>query len=65
MANLLRIFFYNFTPFLLSLRVGRGTHYSCDAAIQCIPTFHHLCYKSHVIGCEPIAIYWAQFQTPS
>ncbi|KAF9824344.1 hypothetical protein SFRURICE_002839 [Spodoptera frugiperda] len=21
-----------------------------NAAIQCTPTFHHLCYKSHVIG---------------
>uniref|UniRef100_A0A2H1W4K3 SFRICE_031645 n=1 Tax=Spodoptera frugiperda TaxID=7108 RepID=A0A2H1W4K3_SPOFR len=29
-----------------------------NAAIQCTPTFHHLCYKSHVIGGEPIAIYW-------
>ncbi|KAF9811412.1 hypothetical protein SFRURICE_002781 [Spodoptera frugiperda] len=26
-------------------------------------TFYHLCYKSHVIGDEPIAMYWAQFQT--
>ncbi|KAF9801717.1 hypothetical protein SFRURICE_014871, partial [Spodoptera frugiperda] len=26
------------------------------AAIRCTPTFHHLCYKSHVIGGEPIAI---------
>uniref|UniRef100_A0A2H1VPB3 SFRICE_004517 n=1 Tax=Spodoptera frugiperda TaxID=7108 RepID=A0A2H1VPB3_SPOFR len=33
-----------------------------NAAIQCTPTFHYLCYKSHVIGDEPIAIYWAQFQ---
>ncbi|KAF9821122.1 hypothetical protein SFRURICE_001057 [Spodoptera frugiperda] len=35
--------------------------------IQCTPTFHHLyCvlhYKSHVIGGDPIAIYWAQFRT--
>ncbi|KAF9797949.1 hypothetical protein SFRURICE_019292 [Spodoptera frugiperda] len=29
-----------------------------------VPTFHHLCYKSHVIGGEPIAISWTQFQTP-
>ncbi|KAF9806763.1 hypothetical protein SFRURICE_016917, partial [Spodoptera frugiperda] len=28
-----------------------------NAAIQCTPTFHHLCYKSHVIWGEPIAIY--------
>ncbi|KAF9798622.1 hypothetical protein SFRURICE_008355, partial [Spodoptera frugiperda] len=28
------------------------------------PTFfHHLCYKSHVIGGEHIAISWTQFQT--
>ncbi|KAF9811841.1 hypothetical protein SFRURICE_021198 [Spodoptera frugiperda] len=27
-----------------------------NAAIQFTPTFHLLCYKSHVI--EPIAIYW-------
>ncbi|KAF9795285.1 hypothetical protein SFRURICE_004657 [Spodoptera frugiperda] len=32
--------------------------------IQCTPTFHHFCYKSHVIGGEPIAISWTQFQTP-
>uniref|UniRef100_A0A2H1WFU2 SFRICE_013416 n=1 Tax=Spodoptera frugiperda TaxID=7108 RepID=A0A2H1WFU2_SPOFR len=24
-----------------------------NAAIQCTHTFHHLCYKSHVIGGEP------------
>ncbi|KAF9788975.1 hypothetical protein SFRURICE_016835, partial [Spodoptera frugiperda] len=35
-----------------------------NAAIQCTPTFHHLCYKSHVIGGEPIAISWTQSQTP-
>ncbi|KAF9814895.1 hypothetical protein SFRURICE_016740, partial [Spodoptera frugiperda] len=28
------------------------------------PTFHHLCYKSNVIGSELIAICWPQFQTP-
>ncbi|KAF9791615.1 hypothetical protein SFRURICE_020014, partial [Spodoptera frugiperda] len=34
-------------------------------AIQYTLTFHtHLCYKSHVIGSDPIAISWAQFQTP-
>ncbi|KAF9801790.1 hypothetical protein SFRURICE_014944 [Spodoptera frugiperda] len=27
------------------------------------PTLHHLCYKSHLIGGEPNAIYWEQFQT--
>ncbi|KAF9807613.1 hypothetical protein SFRURICE_008826, partial [Spodoptera frugiperda] len=27
-----------------------------NAAIQCTPTFHYFCYKSHVIGAEPIAI---------
>ncbi|KAF9800684.1 hypothetical protein SFRURICE_015338 [Spodoptera frugiperda] len=26
-----------------------------NAAMQCTPTIHHLCYKSHVIGGEPIA----------
>ncbi|KAF9819048.1 hypothetical protein SFRURICE_000713, partial [Spodoptera frugiperda] len=25
------------------------------------PLFHHLCYKSYVIGDGPIAIYWTQF----
>ncbi|KAF9823178.1 hypothetical protein SFRURICE_001129 [Spodoptera frugiperda] len=35
-----------------------------NAAIQCTPTFHHLCYKSRVKGGEPIAIYWAQLQSP-
>uniref|UniRef100_A0A2H1VHN8 SFRICE_010667 n=1 Tax=Spodoptera frugiperda TaxID=7108 RepID=A0A2H1VHN8_SPOFR len=35
-----------------------------NAAIQCTPTFNHLCYKSHVIGGELIAISRAQFQTP-
>ncbi|KAF9810652.1 hypothetical protein SFRURICE_021105 [Spodoptera frugiperda] len=29
-----------------------------NATAQCAPTFHHLCYKSYVIGGEPIAIYW-------
>ncbi|KAF9808419.1 hypothetical protein SFRURICE_008472, partial [Spodoptera frugiperda] len=42
------------------LEGGRGGHYD----IQCTPTFHHLCYKFHEIGVEPIAIYWPQFQTP-
>ncbi|KAF9804551.1 hypothetical protein SFRURICE_014459 [Spodoptera frugiperda] len=27
-----------------------------NATVQCTPTFHHLCCKSHVIGGEPIAI---------
>ncbi|KAF9789006.1 hypothetical protein SFRURICE_005608, partial [Spodoptera frugiperda] len=35
-----------------------------NAVLQCTPTFYHLCYKSHVIGGEPIARYWVQFQTP-
>ncbi|KAF9803368.1 hypothetical protein SFRURICE_007214, partial [Spodoptera frugiperda] len=29
--------------------VGRSSHYGTNAAVQCIPTFHHLCCKSHVI----------------
>uniref|UniRef100_A0A2H1W6V6 SFRICE_014004 n=1 Tax=Spodoptera frugiperda TaxID=7108 RepID=A0A2H1W6V6_SPOFR len=24
-----------------------------NAAIQCTPTFHHLCYKSYIIGEKP------------
>uniref|UniRef100_A0A2H1VWE4 SFRICE_019910 n=1 Tax=Spodoptera frugiperda TaxID=7108 RepID=A0A2H1VWE4_SPOFR len=35
-----------------------------NAAVQCTLTFHNLCYKSHVIGGELIAIYWEKFQTP-
>uniref|UniRef100_A0A2H1V993 SFRICE_023152 n=1 Tax=Spodoptera frugiperda TaxID=7108 RepID=A0A2H1V993_SPOFR len=55
------------------LGVGRGAPHltAHNAAIQCTPTFHHLCfsplftiYKSYVIGGERIAIYWTQFQTP-
>ncbi|KAF9823179.1 hypothetical protein SFRURICE_001130 [Spodoptera frugiperda] len=34
-----------------------------NAAIQGELTFHHLFYKSYVIGDEPIAIYCAPFQT--
>ncbi|KAF9800202.1 hypothetical protein SFRURICE_004415, partial [Spodoptera frugiperda] len=34
-----------------------------NAAIQWTLTFHHLCYKSHLIGGESIAIYCAYFQT--
>uniref|UniRef100_A0A2H1V4R4 SFRICE_014454 n=1 Tax=Spodoptera frugiperda TaxID=7108 RepID=A0A2H1V4R4_SPOFR len=44
------------TSRLLSLEVG---------VIQCTPTFHHFCYKLHVMGGEPIVIYWAQIQTPN
>ncbi|KAF9816453.1 hypothetical protein SFRURICE_000359, partial [Spodoptera frugiperda] len=46
-------FFYththNVTPFIPE-EVGRGDITARNAAIQCTPTFHHLCYKSHVIG---------------
>ncbi|KAF9808356.1 hypothetical protein SFRURICE_008409 [Spodoptera frugiperda] len=42
--------------FLFYPRRGRQRH----TAIQCTSTFHHLCYKSHVIGGGPIAIYWIQ-----
>ncbi|KAF9810614.1 hypothetical protein SFRURICE_021067 [Spodoptera frugiperda] len=34
-----------------------------NATVQCTSTFHHLYYKSHIIGREPIAIYGSQFQT--
>uniref|UniRef100_A0A2H1WR25 SFRICE_022325 n=1 Tax=Spodoptera frugiperda TaxID=7108 RepID=A0A2H1WR25_SPOFR len=34
---------------------GVGTLRQCFA-IQCTPTFHHLFYKFHVIGGEPMAI---------
>ncbi|KAF9806501.1 hypothetical protein SFRURICE_001296, partial [Spodoptera frugiperda] len=54
---------HNVTPFIPE-GVGRVDITARNAAIQCTPTFHHLCYKSHVIGDEPIAIYWTQFQTP-
>uniref|UniRef100_A0A2H1WIJ9 SFRICE_026396 n=1 Tax=Spodoptera frugiperda TaxID=7108 RepID=A0A2H1WIJ9_SPOFR len=38
-------------------RRSRQRHITArNAAIQCTPTFHHLCYKFHVIGGEPIAI---------
>ncbi|KAF9812023.1 hypothetical protein SFRURICE_021380, partial [Spodoptera frugiperda] len=30
-----------------------------NATVQCIPTFHHLCYKSRILKGAPIAIYWA------
>ncbi|KAF9813085.1 hypothetical protein SFRURICE_000045 [Spodoptera frugiperda] len=46
--------------------MGAEVHIAArNAAIQCTPSFHHLCYKPHVIGGEPIAISWTQFQTPS
>ncbi|KAF9796795.1 hypothetical protein SFRURICE_020482, partial [Spodoptera frugiperda] len=39
------------------LGVGREVFITIrNAAIQCTTTFHHLCYKSHVIGGGPIAI---------
>ncbi|KAF9815168.1 hypothetical protein SFRURICE_006732, partial [Spodoptera frugiperda] len=28
-----------------------------NAATQCTPTFHHLCYKSHVIGGKPFTVH--------
>ncbi|KAF9802250.1 hypothetical protein SFRURICE_008932, partial [Spodoptera frugiperda] len=38
---------------------GHEVHITArDAAIQCTPTFQRLCFKSHVIGGEPIGIYW-------
>ncbi|KAF9796226.1 hypothetical protein SFRURICE_016149 [Spodoptera frugiperda] len=42
----------------------RFTFYPCRAmqrctTVLCTPTFHLMCYKSHVIGGEPIAIYRA------
>uniref|UniRef100_A0A2H1VAM9 SFRICE_024109 n=1 Tax=Spodoptera frugiperda TaxID=7108 RepID=A0A2H1VAM9_SPOFR len=39
---------HNVTPFIPE-GVGRGVT-TRNAAIQCTPTFHHFCYKSHVIG---------------
>ncbi|KAF9793983.1 hypothetical protein SFRURICE_003419 [Spodoptera frugiperda] len=50
---------HNVTPFIPE---GLGIT-ARNAAIQCTPTFHNLCYKSHVIGGEPNAIYWTQFQS--
>ncbi|KAF9789948.1 hypothetical protein SFRURICE_003357, partial [Spodoptera frugiperda] len=54
----------NFIPFIYI--VYAEVHITTrNAAIQCTPTFHHLCYKSHVIRSECIAIlYWVQFQDP-
>ncbi|KAF9816206.1 hypothetical protein SFRURICE_003757 [Spodoptera frugiperda] len=50
------------TSRLLFLKVETEVHITGrNAAIQGTPTFRHLCYKSHIIGCEPIAIYWPQF----
>ncbi|KAF9823453.1 hypothetical protein SFRURICE_008905, partial [Spodoptera frugiperda] len=37
---------------------------TCNAAIQCTPSFQNWYYKSHVIGNEPISISWTQFHTP-
>uniref|UniRef100_A0A2H1WSM9 SFRICE_038576 n=1 Tax=Spodoptera frugiperda TaxID=7108 RepID=A0A2H1WSM9_SPOFR len=60
--NIVNVLTHNVTPFIPE-RVE--VHITArNAAIQCTPTFHHLCYKSRVIGGEPIAIYWTQFQTP-
>ncbi|KAF9794553.1 hypothetical protein SFRURICE_006163 [Spodoptera frugiperda] len=49
----------------ISLKGLAEVHFTThNATVLCTPTFHHLSYKSHVIGGESIAIYWAQFQTP-
>ncbi|KAF9824417.1 hypothetical protein SFRURICE_002079, partial [Spodoptera frugiperda] len=50
----------NVTPFY----PRRGRQWCTLRHMYSIPTFHHLCYKSHVKGGEPITICWAQFQTP-
>ena len=42
---------------LIPKGLGSGAPYST-------PTFRHLCFKSQVIGGEPIAINWAQIQYP-
>lgn len=38
---------------------------ACKITIQCTPTFHHLCYKSHVIGGEPQRLYSHFIRTKS
>ncbi|KAF9816231.1 hypothetical protein SFRURICE_003782 [Spodoptera frugiperda] len=49
---------------LLSPRVQAEMHITArNAARQCTSTFPCSFYKSHVIGGEPIAIYWTEFQT--
>uniref|UniRef100_A0A2H1VNS4 SFRICE_030287 n=1 Tax=Spodoptera frugiperda TaxID=7108 RepID=A0A2H1VNS4_SPOFR len=39
--------------------IGRQKCTLRHVALQCTPTFHHLCCKSLVIAGEPIAIHWA------
>ncbi|KAF9790232.1 hypothetical protein SFRURICE_010892 [Spodoptera frugiperda] len=44
-----------------NIEIRRGRHITArNATVQCTPTFHYLCYKSHVIGDESIAQYFAQ-----
>ncbi|KAF9794515.1 hypothetical protein SFRURICE_011805 [Spodoptera frugiperda] len=45
--------------------VGRGVHYGTQCRYTMYTHFSPFCYTSHVIGGEPIAISWTQFQAPN